>query len=102
MRLQTYKYFYDCTFCVWHTKKVCVGSLGEDLPGTTNIKREIVRTFKKLSIEKDVKTSGLTEPVFILHISESIFVVTPVAIEIHIAIFSSLKHLKYYKTGYST
>jgi len=50
--------------------------------------------------EKDVKMTGLTEPVFILQISESSSVVTPVAVEIHIAILSSLKHLKYYETGY--
>ena len=37
--------------------------------------------------EKDVKMTGLTEPVFILQVSESSSVVTPVAVEIHIAIF---------------
>jgi len=39
----------------------------------------------------------LTEPEFAGEISESILVVSPVAIEIFTAVFASLKHLQYEK-----
>ena len=44
-----------------------------------------------------VKNVELTEPEVSSNIFKSFFVVFPVAVEIHTTVFTSLKHLKYYK-----
>jgi len=65
------------------------------------LKVDLYNSYSSNELCCDMKMTGLTEPEFILQIPESYSVVMEGAVEIHIAVLSSLNHLKYYKTGYN-